>query len=127
MFDSIRCSANIGELTNADCQTKDIDFYYGGTLSFYWVDPSGALFYIDYSGTCNYYENLDENVPVWNKIKFIPNGTHGRCGPTTLTKDIVIYQAKTQPDGIVDLVKCKLSFVSGMLQDFSYINNFIEN
>lgn len=117
MFDFIRCSANIGELTDSDCQTKDIDKYYGGTLAFYWVDPNGMLFYIDYSGTCDYVDNF----------KCIPNGNHGRCGPTTLTRDVVIYQTKTQPDGYVDLVECKLTFASGVLQDFSYINNFIEN
>ncbi len=127
MFDEIKCSSNIGELTNVVCQTKDIDYYYGGNLSFYWVDPSGALFFIDYTGTHDYFENIDPNVSVFDKVRFVPNGNHGRCGPTTLTRDIVVYNSKTHPDGLVDLVKCKLSFVSGKLLDFSYINNFIEN
>ena len=35
MFDELKCSADIGELTNVKCQTKDID----NVMSFFWVDP----------------------------------------------------------------------------------------
>ena len=43
MFDEVKCSAPIGELTNVLTQTKDIsdDYWEGGTMSFYWIDPSG--------------------------------------------------------------------------------------
>ena len=45
MFDEVRCSAPIGELTDVLTQTKDIsdDYFEGGTMSFYWIDPSGQM------------------------------------------------------------------------------------
>ena len=44
MFDEIKCSANIAQMTNVSCQTKDLE----NLLGFYWVDPSGQLWFPDY-------------------------------------------------------------------------------
>lgn len=51
MFDWVKSSYNLGEqFTNTRCQTKDIEEHgIGGTMTDYWLSPSGQLFYIDYN------------------------------------------------------------------------------
>jgi len=123
MFDDIKCSYNIGPLTDVDCQTKDMDPY-GGTMSFYWVDPAGVLWTTDYQGT-SAIEYLDEGKSPWGSIKIIPTGTRGRVVRAYHTNYIKIYHYKTHPDGVVDCDECILHFIDGILKDFSYINNSI--
>lgn len=123
MYDDFKCSANIGALTNVDCQTKDMDPF-GGTMSFYWVDPAGILWTPDYTG-CNSIE-FDNGAPLRGRIKLVKTGKHGRFCRAYTTNYVTIYNYVTQPDGITDWIHCKLHFVMGELQDFSYINNHIE-
>ena len=47
MFDEIKCSANIAQMTNISCQTKSLENLFG----FFWVDPAGQLWFPDYAGT----------------------------------------------------------------------------
>jgi len=113
MFDQIMSSAPIGYLTNEYCQTKDIDESEGGTMSLYWVDPNGALWYVDYSGTSDFVKDGDGYVRV-------RSGNRGKVTRFYLSKTIVIYTAKTQPDGLIDIIECKLIFEEGLLQNNSY-------
>ena len=120
MFDYFKCSADIGELTNVDCQTKDIFDDVCGTMSFYWVDPSGMLWYPDYAGTQDFVENPNEDAPIWLQYHMESNGNKGRVVRSYLTKTIEIYTSRTQPDGIVDFDTCTLIFSAGILQGGSY-------
>ena len=113
MFDLIKCSANIAQLTNLECQTKDLDNLFG----FYWVDPSGCLWHPDYSATYD--------IKVSNsEVRSVSSGLNGKMRPYIYTGDIKIGESKTSPDGYVDWVECKLTFVEGKLKDFIYINNY---
>ena len=91
MFDEIKCSCYIGALTDVTCQTKDIDPLNGGSMFFYWVDPSGLLWLPDYSGTYNF-------AMVNKKYKTIPNGNRGKLRRTFLSGDIRVYDSVTHPD-----------------------------
>ena len=125
MFDYFRSSMNIGELTDIECQTKDIEEYAGGTLSFYWVDPIGALWFIDYAGTADFIAVEDESLPIWLQYKNVPNGNRGRVTRSNLTKKLVIYTSQTSPDGHLEWTECVVTFVDGLLKEFTYINNCI--
>ena len=113
MFDLIKCSADIAQLTNLECQTKDLQ----NLFVFYWVDPSGRLWHPDYADT------YDVKVSA-NEVKVISSGIKGKMRPYIYTGDIKIGEAKTSSDGYVDWVECKLTFVEGKLKDFIYINNY---
>ena len=127
MFDYVKCSANIGALTDIGCQTKTIEGIIDGTMSFYWVSPGGLMYIIDYSGTTDFVENTDsDDAPIWLHYHMVPNGNRGKVSPYLLSKDIVIYDSITQADGYVDWIFCKLEFMDGILQKFQYINNGIE-
>ena len=125
MFDYLRCSKDIGELTDLECQTKDIDPWAGGTMTFYWIDPAGAIWTADYSGTADFKFNDGDDVPLWEKVKVIPNGNKGKIYRHIITDYVTIYRSKTEADGLVDFTTCRLHFVDGILQDYKYINKNI--
>lgn len=113
MFDDFKCSTDIGVLTNLNCQTKDIDRFAGGTMSFYWVDPSGQMWSPDYSGTTDF-------LMDGKKIKYISNGNHGKLRPVYITDYVEVYTSITQPDGLVDWYTCRLHFIEGKLVSYMY-------
>lgn len=113
MFDDFKCSADIGVLTNVTCQTKDIDRLDGGTMSFYWVDPSGQLWTPDHSGTVDF-------LIDGKKIKYISNGNHGKYRPVYLTEYVSVYTSRTHPDGHVDWYDCRIHFYEGKLVSYVY-------
>ena len=113
MFDEFKCSANIAQMTNISCQTKSLENLFG----FFWVDPSGQLWFPDYAGT------YDITVSD-SEIKSVRSGQRGRVRPYIYTGEILIGESKTSPDGYVDWVECKLTFIEGKLQQFTYINNY---
>ncbi len=119
MFDELKCSADIGELTNVSCQTKDID----NMMSFFWVDPSGFLWCPDYSGTQDIY--FVETKFLLGSMKYKPNGNRGKLRRVYITNYVFIYDTKTSPDGYAEIVECRLHFIDGILQDYTYINNHI--
>ena len=122
MFDYVKCSSNIGEQTNVECQTKDIDSYEGGTMSFYWVDPSGRLWTTDYTG-CSSIDYTVGTTEPWKRIKYVPTGVHGRSYTLDISREIEIYNTVSHPDGYVETTYCQLLFVRGSLEYFEYINN----
>ena len=119
MFDDFKCSYNIGELTNVPCQTKDMDPF-GGTMSFYWIDPDGLLWSPDYLGTTAIELVEGEDLKPWEKIKHIPTGVHGRVSRVYMTDYVEIYSYHTHPDGVVDCSICRLHLVNGKLESYSY-------
>jgi len=92
MFDTIRSSYDIGEeLTNVECQTKDIE----NTMSFYWIDPLGHLWFIDYRGTATPY--LEEEERTFPFVKWKTTGKHGKVRRHYLTDYVTIYSARPEP------------------------------
>lgn len=123
MFDYFRSSYDIGkEFTDVELQTKDIEDYISGTMTFYWIDPVGRLWKPNYIGT-NTFEEIKETDERYNdKIKFlnfewIPTGTHGKYSPVKITKYIKAYPSCWKGEW-KDWPTVRLHFVDGMLKGF---------
>jgi len=124
MFDYVRSSYNLGEqFTEVELQTKDIEDYgIGGTMSDYWLDPHGYLYFIDYSQTSDFVE-LKEGDEGYNdeklflNFKWIPNGNKGKVRPWMITKYIEVYPAKWDGQW-EDWPRCRIHFKYGRLMDF---------
>lgn len=88
MYDTIYTSKDLGPgMWNRELQTKDLDC----VMLEYWLDPSGQLFEIDYSGTQDFLMDPEEDTPLWKGVKWIPNGNHGKVRPVSVTKVIEVY------------------------------------
>jgi hypothetical protein len=99
MYDTIHSSYDLGEaFTNVELHTKDIEDGIGGTMSHYWLSPSGHLYYIDYSHTADFVK-IEEGDQDYNEklaflnFKWVPNGNHGKIKPWEITKYIEVYPA----------------------------------
>jgi len=122
MFDYFRSSYDLGEqFTDVVCQTKDIEDGIGGTMTDYWLDPSGQLWYPSYRDT-HTFEEIEEDDPRYNQSGFlnfewVPTGKHGKYQPYPITKYIEIY-----PEGWEgkweDWPRLRLHFRYGKLQDY---------
>ena len=117
LFDTVKCSYNIGELTNVECQSKNIDDW-GGTMTFYWIDPAGYFWTPNYAGT---YDFVDTGVK--NGIQYYdttPNGNHGKYVHVPMTRCIEIYRCDTQADGYTECTMAFLEFYRGKMTDWMY-------
>ena len=127
MFDYFRSAYDLGEqFTNVTCQTKDIEeFGIGGSMTEYWLDPAGKLWYPSYIGT-NTFEIIEEDDPRYSeKHKFlnyewIPTGKHGKFVPHEITKYIEIYPEKWGGRW-EDCPVLKIHFKRGILQDYEEV------
>ena len=125
MFDYVRSSYDLGEqFTNTRLHTKDIEDGIGGTMTDYWLSPSGQLFYIDYSHTADFVE-LKEGDDGYHEValfnfRWIPNGNHGRVVACYLTKYISVYPEQWKGKW-EDWPTLKLHFKNGKLQDYENI------
>ena len=126
MMDFFRSSYNLGEhFTDTRCQTKDIEEGYGGTMSDYWLSPSGQLYLIDYSHTADFVElkegdeGYNADVALFN-FQWIPNGTHGKVRPWYITKYISIYPEQWEGEW-KEWPTLKLHFKYGKLMDYENI------
>jgi hypothetical protein len=126
MFDYFRSSYDLGEqFTNVVCQTKDIEDGIGGTMTDYWLDPSGVLWYPNYSGT-NTFETIEEDDPRYDPNKkflnfeWIPTGQHGKLQQHPITKYIEVYPANWQGKW-EDWPRLRLHFKRGILQEYEDI------
>jgi hypothetical protein len=123
MFDYIRSSYDLGEqFTNVECQTKEIEDYYSGTMSHFWIDPAGYLWCGDYKGTSTF-ETIEKDDPRYSSkhlflnFEWVSTGQHGRYHVHPITKYVEIYPAKW--DGLwEDWPRCRLHFKYGKLIDF---------
>ena len=123
MFDYVRSSYDLGkEFTEVELHTKDIEDGIGGTMSHYWLDPQGYLYYIDYSHTADFVELQESDEGYNDKMKFlnfqwIPNGNHGKVSPWYLTKYIEVYPS-TWGGQWEDWPRCRIHFKYGRLMDY---------
>lgn len=126
MFDYFRSSYDLGEqFTNVVCQTKDIEEGIGGTMTDYWLDPSGKLWYPSYIGTHTFEEITKDDERYNDKARFlnfewIPTGKHGKFVPHEITKYIEIYPAEWS-GAWEDWPRLHLHFKRGILQDYEQI------
>jgi len=124
MFDYFHSSYDLGEqFTNVTCQTKDIEEGIGGTMTDYWLDPAGQLWYPSYVGTHTFEEisKDDERYDVKRKFlnfEWIPTGEHGRFKPHEITKYVEIYPAEWKGKW-EDWPRLRLHFRYGKLQDYA--------
>jgi len=126
MFDYVRSSYDLGEhFTNVECQTKDIEDFYSGTMSHFWIDPAGYLWCGDYKGTSTF-ETIEEDDPRYNSkhpflnFEWIPTGQHGRYHVHPITKYVEIYPA-TWDGEWEDWPRLRLHFKHGKLIDFENV------
>jgi hypothetical protein len=126
MFDYFRSSFDLGkQFTNVVCQTKDIEEGIGGTMTDYWLDPNGQLWYPSYIGTSTL-ESIEENDPRYSdkrlflNFEWIPTGQHGRYQPFMITKYIEVYPADWKGDWH-EWPRLRLHFRCGMLQEHTDI------
>lgn len=123
MFDYFRSSYDLGEgFTNVVCQTKDIEDYIGGTLTNYWLDPSGLLWKPEYIGThdLQIYEESDpgyDPVRGWMNWDWIPTGKHGKYRHCDLTKYVEVHPENWKGK-FEEWPSCRLHFVEGRLVDY---------
>jgi hypothetical protein len=123
LFDYFRSSYDLGEqFTNTECQTKDIEEGYGGTMTDYWLDPAGKLWCPQYRDT-HTFEEIPEDDDRYNErfgflnFEWIPTGQHGKYQPFLLTKYIEIYPATWKGDWH-DWPRLRLHFRDGILQEY---------
>ena len=127
MFDYVRSSYDLGEEFRGNCQTKDIERGYGGTMSQYWIDPSGRLYVMTYSGTHDFHI-IEEGDPDYNKdlkllnFKWIPTGTHGKVEPHYLSAYVEIYPESWRGQW-ENWPRLLLHFHEGVLQSHKDITN----
>ena len=123
MYDTIRSSYDLGpQFTDVELQTKDIEEGYGGTMTDYWLDPEGYLWYGDYTGTSSM-EIYEEGHPKYNPDKkfmnfdWIPTGVRGKYKVHPITKYINVYPTNWKGQW-EDCPTLKLHFKYGKLQDY---------
>ena len=121
MFDYVRSSYPLGEDFSGQCQTKDIEYDIGGTMSQYWISPEGQLYLIDYSQTADFVELKEgddgyQEVGLFN-FRWIPNGNHGKVTPLNLTKYVVIYPENWEGNW-EDWPECRIHFVDGKIKNY---------
>lgn len=126
MFDYFRSSYDLGpDFTDVECQTKDIEDGIGGTMTHYWLDPHGYLYYTDYSYTADlviYKEGDPEynETHPWMNFEWKRNGNKGKVSPHYLTKYIEIYPSKW--DGLwEDTPRLRIHFKYGRLMEFDEV------
>jgi len=124
MFDYFRSSYDLGEqFTNVVCQTKDIEeFGIGGTMTNYWLDPSGKLWCPHYRDTHTFGEIPEDDERYNKRLRFInfewiPTGVHGKFKLHEITKYINVYPATWKGDWH-DWPTLRLHFKDGTLQEY---------
>jgi hypothetical protein len=112
MFDTIKTSYDLGPgFYNKSLQTKGLD----NLMEFYWIDPAGCLFKVEYSGTQAWeMKPLEDSMSEWDIFKIVPNGTHGKVSPCNLTKTIEVYPERWDAH-YSSLPRKEITFFAGML------------
>lgn len=91
MFDEVRCDTITPEFNLF--QTKDIEGDIGGTMSLYYIDPQGFVWYLDYAGCSEWVRDPTQPKP-W-PYKRLQTGRHGRVKHMSrMTKYLTMYPSK---------------------------------
>lgn len=126
LFDYVRSSYNLGEhFTNVECQTKEIEDHYSGTMSHFWIDPAGYLWCGDYKGTSTF-ETIEEDDPRYSdkhlflNYEWISTGQHGKYRVHPITKYVEIYPAQWDGEW-TDWPRCRIHFKCGKIVEYEEI------
>jgi hypothetical protein len=123
LFDYVRSSYNLGEhFTDIELHTKDMERGLGGSMSHYWIDPSGQLFVMDYRDT----HDIIDTIPLpldepnwWNPpFSYVPNGKHGKVSPVYLTDYVIVYPSQWDGDW-AEWPECRIHLKLGKIQEFT--------
>mgnify|MGYP003340679019 FL=1 len=122
MFDYVKSSYNFGEeFKDTIFQTKDIEDGIGGTMTEYWIDPNGVLWYPNYKGTQDmvFY---DEGHPKHKEnalfnFEWIPTGAKGKYEFSSITKYVEIYPQDWKGEW-EEWPRLKIHFKNGVVQDY---------
>ena len=123
MFDFFRSSYDLGEqFTNVVCQTKDIEDGIGGTMTDYWLDPSGQLWCPIYhdTHTLEIYEEGHPNYDPERKFlnfEWVPTGKHGKYRVHRITKYVIVYPENWK-GAWHDWPECRIHFVDGKVKNY---------
>ena len=111
-FDYVRCSMDIGHLTNLTLETESLR----SAMDRYWVSPAGQLFVINCDGTHDFFI-ITESDPGydyeydWRNLDIVPNGAHGVVAPVYFTGTLDL---KVSPlDKVLGPTTCALVFTDG--------------
>lgn len=112
MFDIVYSSYDFGEnLYAKEYQTKDIEDFYSGNLNEFWLDPSGVLWFINYSGT--YTIKTGDGYRIHRE----KTGRNGKITPYKLTKHVTIYPSKWK-ENYSEWPHIIINFNEGQLIDY---------
>jgi len=122
MFDWVKSSYSLPEPFMGINQTKDIEEGYGGTMSHFWLDPTGYLWCGNYEGSSTF-EIIEKHDPRYDRdrkflnYEWIPTGKHGKYRVHSITKYIEIYPEQWKGKW-EDWPRLRLHFKCGKLQDY---------
>jgi len=97
MFDYFYSSYDLGEgFTGVECQTKDMEYGIGGSLSHYWLSGGGELYVMSYSGAYEFkiIQEGDEGYDgsrLWGNYEWERTGKRGRVKAYRMTGYVEIY------------------------------------
>ena len=115
MFDYVRCDYPVTpEINQHECQTKDMDEF-GGTMSHYYIDPSGHVWLIDYRGTTEWVRDPTKPKP-WPYVRLQP-GKKGKVTPVYITDYVSIYPSNSGSSIWGPIAR--LHIVNGRVQSFT--------
>ena len=118
MFDYVRCDYPITSDFVDECQTKDIEGDIGGTMSTYYIDPAGNLWYVDYYGTTDYKYN--RNSPsIFDMWERIPTGKHGKVKHLSRYTNYMIIYPSRHEGSWQTWPEARLHIVQGKVQSFT--------
>jgi hypothetical protein len=126
LFDYLRSSYDLGtQFTDVELQTKDIEEGYGGTMTHYYLDKSGLLWYPDYTGTSTFEEIPKDDERYSDKhlflnFEWIPTGQKGKYKVHPITKYISVYPSGWTGEWTA-WPTLRLHFIQGKLQDYEDI------
>ena len=118
MFDYFKSSYYIGDdFTDVTCQTKSLDC----TMDFYWLDPAGVLWVVDYGNTYDVVihapgDPLYSHDQPWSNFDHVPNGNLGRVVNCRVTRSVEVYPEKYTPSDVFP--RCVLYIVDGFLVSY---------
>ena len=126
LFDYLRSSYDLGpQFTETELNTKDIEEGYGGTMTHYYLDKSGLLWYPDYTGTSTFEEIPKDDERYSDKhlflnFEWISTGQRGKYKVHPITKYISVYRSGWTGEWNA-WPTLRLHFIQGKLQDYEDI------
>jgi hypothetical protein len=126
MMDFVRSSYNFGpQFTDVELQTKDIEEGYSGTMTNFWIDPAGYLWYPDYTGTSTFEEIPKDDERYSDKhlflnFEWISTGQRGKYKVHPITKYISVYPSGWTGE-LNEWPTLRLHLIQGKLQDYEDI------